>query len=692
MEAVARTNLAEAIALVFGDEYRQAKDAIMQPISESRDQLRARLSTAAHELATRATVAGFTAIGALTVNAAAVVGALLLFYRKRVVNPLAALNQDLLDLVARKAGGRVSSQDEASEIGELARSIENYRVAVEEAERQRWVKTSVADVADNLQGAEQPDEFGKRLLSRLVPLVGGGYGAFHLWDEGAGHYCFTSGYGCEGHDADKGFAPEEGIVGQAAAERTVIVLSDLPDGYVRIASGLGGAQPRVLAAIPVLAQDRVLAVVEVASFAALTGQQRELLSEMAAMVALKLEVLQRNLRTRELLEQVRTSEEHNRLILESSAEGIFGTDTEGRITFVNPAAHRMLGFMAEELIGQTSHATFHQRRPDGSEYPEEECPMFAAYTNGKASRIDDEFLWRKDGTGFPVEYGATPMLKDGVLLGAVVSFSDITLRKQQEAELQTQLSALESAANAIVITDCRGTIQWVNPAFVRLTGYERKEVLGQNPRVFNAGVHDQAFFESLWQTILAGSVWQGTITNRRKDGVLYQEEMTITPVRSDHCNITHFVAVKQDITERTEQENALKQAKAEAEEATEMKSMFLANMSHEIRTPMNAIIGLSHLALKTELTPKQRDYVGKVHNAGTSLLAIINDILDFSKIEAGKLDIETTDFQLDEVIGSVTTVTAQKAHDKGLEFLADVSSTIPTQLARRPAPSRTNPH
>src|SRR5213076_2797460 len=156
-----------------------------------------------------------------------------------------------------------------------------------------------------------------------------------------------------------------------------------------------------------------------------------------------------------------------------------------------------------------------------------------------------------------------------------------------------------------------------------------------------------------------------------------------TPILKDGAILGAVISFT-DITERKQTDVALKAAMVKAEEATRMKSMFLANMSHEIRTPMNAIIGLSHLALKTPLNPKQRDYVSKVHNAGTSLLAIINDILDFSKIEAGKLDLETTEFRLDEVISSVTTLTAQKAHEKGLEFLAHVAPGIPEVLLGDP--------
>jgi signal transduction histidine kinase/DNA-binding response OmpR family regulator len=129
---------------------------------------------------------------------------------------------------------------------------------------------------------------------------------------------------------------------------------------------------------------------------------------------------------------------------------------------------------------------------------------------------------------------------------------------------------------------------------------------------------------------------------------------------------------------------ALGRAKVAAEDATKAKAEFLANMSHEIRTPMNAVIGLAHLCLKTDLSSKQRDYVGKIHNAGTSLLSIINDILDFSKIEAGKLDVENVPFEVDALMNNISTMVAQKIQDKGLELLFSISSDIPPALLGDP--------
>jgi sigma-B regulation protein RsbU (phosphoserine phosphatase) len=154
---------------------------------------------------------------------------------------------------------------------------------------------------------------------------------------------------------------------------------------------------------------------------------------------------------------------------------------------------------------------------------------------------------RKDGSFVDVEFVGIPVSVRQERVGAVALYEDITERKQMEAWLRLANAALEAAANAIIICDREGYIIWVNPAFTRLTGYAPEEAIGQTMRLLKSGQHDQAFYQNLWETILAGQMWQGETTNRRKDGSLYVEAQTIAPVRDQHGAITHFISIKQDL-------------------------------------------------------------------------------------------------------------------------------------------------
>jgi PAS domain S-box-containing protein len=257
--------------------------------------------------------------------------------------------------------------------------------------------------------------------------------------------------------------------------------------------------------------------------------------------------------------------------------------------------------------------------------------------------------------------------------------------RERTAELKKVSEAVEQSPASVVITDKKGTIEYINPTFCEITGYTAEEAIGQNPRLLKSGGLPESYYKDLWDTIIAGRTWKGDFINRKKSGEEFWESASISPIKNDDGEITHFVGVKQDITERKHMEEELITAKQAADDANKAKGDFLANMSHEIRTPMNAVIGMAHLALKTDLTIKQRDYLNKIQSSANSLLGIINDILDFSKIEAGKMDLETVEFNLEDVMDNLANLVTVKAQEKeDLEVLFNTNWEVPRFLVGDP--------
>ncbi len=285
-----------------------------------------------------------------------------------------------------------------------------------------------------------------------------------------------------------------------------------------------------------------------------TSDEQNFAGSIADMVTLTMELRER----RQAEEALRASEEKTRLLLESTGEAIYGVDLDGNCTFANPACLKLLGYGdVAQILGKNMHALIHHTRVDGRPHSTKECHISHAFHAGKGTHSGDELLWRRDGTSFHAETWSYPIRRDGKIIGAVVTFVDITERRQAEAQMGKLSRALEQTADSVVITDKEGVIEYVNPAFETTTGFTRAEAVGRKPNIVKSGRHGQAFYERLWSTILKGEVFSDVMVNRKKDGALYYEEKTITPLKDAKGNITHFVSTGKDITERMQTQERL---------------------------------------------------------------------------------------------------------------------------------------
>jgi diguanylate cyclase (GGDEF)-like protein/PAS domain S-box-containing protein len=251
------------------------------------------------------------------------------------------------------------------------------------------------------------------------------------------------------------------------------------------------------------------------------------------------------------------AEDQLQLLLDTTVEGIFGVNDQGKTTFVNPAACKMLGYRADELVNRDNHSLIHHTKSDGSHYPESHCPILQVLSDRCLISIEDDVFWRKDGSSFPVEYAGNPIFRNGDVVGAVVSFHDISARKRDEKRIRTLLQAVEQSPVSVVMTDTQGIIEYVNRAFEEATGYAAAEVLGENPRILKPDNIPTSNYKDLWDEIASGRSWQGELQNRKKDGSLFWERAFIAPVLDDSEKITHYLAVKEDITLQKQQEEKI---------------------------------------------------------------------------------------------------------------------------------------
>ena len=347
-----------------------------------------------------------------------------------------------------------------------------------------------------------------------------------------------------------------------------------------------------------------------------------------------------------------------RNLVNSARDPIIVFDEADRVVYWNVAAEEEFGYSSSESYNKYLYQliqlpdTLEQRRAT-DDYQE----LFAKQMEAVAIR--------EDGTTFPVEISASTVVTAEQNYMAWF-LRNVTNKKSSEEQIQRLSSAVEQSPGTIVITDINGNIEYCNAKFTELSGYSPQEVYGKNPRILKSGMQPADIYRDLWTTITIGEQWRGELLNRKKNGELYWEFASISPLRNPNGMITHYLKVAEDITDRKQVEQALSHAKEAAERASQAKSEFLANMSHEIRTPMNVIIGMTDYLLKSDIQQEFSDYIGMVNDSAKLLLSIINQILDFSKIEAGKLEIDKIPFRMKETIERLVKILSNSANEKGI--------------------------
>ena len=323
--------------------------------------------------------------------------------------------------------------------------------------------------------------------------------------------------------------------------------------------------------------------------------------------------------------QLRQSEARYRAVVQSANDGIVTADSHGTIVGWSPAAADLFGYTDAEAIGQPVTMLVPVRHLEGHLAGFRRLQSRdRTHTLNRVRELEGRC---KDGSEFPLELSvATWETAEGWFVTGMIR--NVAERVRSESAARLQSAALSAAANAIVITDRDGLIQWVNPAFCALTGYGCDEAVGRNPReLVKSGVHEASFYEQMWTTLLAGQVWDGEVTNRRKDGTLYVEAQTITPVKNAAGEITNFIGVKRDLTQQKRLQAQFLQA-----QKMEVVGRLAGGIAHDFNNLLTVINGTADLALsELPATDPMRAEFEQIQEAGSRATRLTRQLLAFSR-------------------------------------------------------------
>lgn len=361
------------------------------------------------------------------------------------------------------------------------------------------------------------------------------------------------------------------------------------------------------------------------------------------------------------------SEEKYKAVAEQSNEAIF-IHWGGVILFANAYLRKLTGLTENQIYRKKPEELIYL--PDRAAFLHAFCPE-----NAQGEIMRQEFrMQHADGSLFWLDMNQSPVKLHNEFANLVIG-RDITEQKSFNEMVRKFEQAVRQSPASIIITNSKGHIEYVNPKFTEVSGYSLDEVKGKTPRILKSGIMDPEIYKDMWETITSGRVWRGELLNRNRKGGLYWEAASISPMIDEHEIITHYIGVKEDITQQKAAQERLRKSEESLRDALKAKDKFFSIIAHDLKNPFNAILGFSSLLLNEYDDfdeQEKKDFIANIHDASASSFKLLQNLLEWSRAQTGSMQFKPEYFDLGELLDEVVALNKSSAINKDIDIQVEV--------------------